>query len=176
MPIRASNKAEPKYRASNLVRPGLIPEFSRTSPRASPNQASSQDELSLETSRAIPREPNRNQPNRGQNWSETSRNDPRQSCALTHRTRARPSQAKLSLKSSPEFSQPRADPLRHSAVVEQIRVVPSSSRARPKAGTEPRTHSRAELRANFWELQSLFTRRPSNASCYWKILKQWNSN
>ena len=56
-----------KYRASNLVRPSLIPEFSRTSPRASPNQASSQDELSLQTSRAIPREPNRNQPNRGQN-------------------------------------------------------------------------------------------------------------
>ena len=91
-----------KYRASNLVRAGLIPEFSRTSSRASPNQASSQDELSLETSRAIPREPNRNPPNRGQNWSETSRNDPRQSCVLTHQARARPSQAELSLNSQVE--------------------------------------------------------------------------
>ena len=149
MPIRASNKAEPKYRASNLVPPGLIPEFSRTSPRASPNQASSQDELSLETRRAIPREPNRNQPNRGQNWSETNRNDPRQSCALTHRTRARPSQAELSLKSSPEFSQPRADPLRHSAVVEQIRVVPSSSRARPRPELSPEPIAEPSLKTIF---------------------------
>ena len=34
----------------------------------------------------------------------------RQSCALTHRARARPRQAELSLKSRPEFSQPGADP------------------------------------------------------------------
>ena len=56
-----------KYRDSNLVRPGLIPEFSRTRPGASPNQASSQDKLSLETSQAMPQEPNQNQSNRGQN-------------------------------------------------------------------------------------------------------------
>ena len=70
-----------KYRASNLVRPGLIPEFSRTSPRASPNQVSSQDELSLETSRAIPREPNRNQPNQGQNWWDEPKRPKTKLCA-----------------------------------------------------------------------------------------------
>ena len=67
-------------------------------------------------------------------------------------------------------------------MVEEIRVVPSYSRARPKAGTEPRTQSRAELWANFWVVYSLFTHlnhclldvHPM-LHVIAKMLKQWNT-
>ena len=152
-----------------------------TEPRARPESAKSINELSRASSQAgtqakLSRSPSLNHAYRARSVvrSRLSQDEPSRHIDLIPepgRIRTNPSTQAESR--APSWAS------RRSAVVEQIRVVPSSSRARPKAGTEPRTQRRAELWANFGLLTHCLLISiivySTAIQCFKLLQKCWNS-